>query len=675
MPVPVPVDPVAFQPAALRQKETAIRNDVSGAVDGAEGASRGVGGLYHSTSGLPRGAGGSPGVHQRGAVRRQLNALKRPLSRSSTRTYLMTALPTSTLNVLGRVHSQRAVNGAGSSGEEEETGGHASSATGGVCSASGRLRGRTSVVSEGLAGCRSNSLQLSAAEPRLAVPRIFSFMRASKRMLELQQAAVTEGGGVTGTRTPPRRHASAGSSEGSNVGGAGMGSFPLSQRERPVLHSAMARMGRESASRSPTSLAQSGPSSEAALRTAAPLGRVRGQEDADHNPGVRMVSPREMTPVDMARRVGMAWHEVAATSFTDPVTGTRVVALVQNDVSEKVETEMQLTELMEIFPRHVLEYIAMQNISGVCASMGNQGRRQRRKSQFDLLKSHDCSQLAHHHEQITILFCDVKGFTAMCSSVEPAVVMSFLNCLYTQFDSLLYVHDVYKGDCYMVAGGLVRRGADGVAALLEPGEVDTEHARKVVNFAKAVLSVVKDMRMPNGQPLQVRVGIHSGPAMSGVVGTRMPRFCLFGDTINTASRCESTCPPGAIHVSTSVRDLVPEEPWVPTGGVMAAALEQGPGQGPGGQGVTRAASGDPPTSVRVMKLMGPPEPLPFEGLTVTNVTSINTSEAGGATGGTTGCIPSEALLPGMPAMVVREGGVYAADQGSSVRNLSYDYVM
>ncbi|EFJ46089.1 guanylyl and adenylyl cyclase family member [Volvox carteri f. nagariensis] len=141
----------------------------------------------------------------------------------------------------------------------------------------------------------------------------------------------------------------------------------------------------------------------------------------------------------------------------------------------------------------------------------------------------------------------------MCNSVKPATVMSFLNDLYTRLDAMLDAFGVYKvetiGDCYVAAGGLMK--------------VDAETGAAILRAASAVLLPT------SGEPVRLRVGIHSGPAMSGVVGTRMPRFCLFGDTINTASRMESTGVPGAIHVSKATRDLTPDEPWEPTGAVEA----------------------------------------------------------------------------------------------------------
>ncbi|KAG2453840.1 hypothetical protein HYH02_002047 [Chlamydomonas schloesseri] len=181
--------------------------------------------------------------------------------------------------------------------------------------------------------------------------------------------------------------------------------------------------------------------------------------------------------------------------------------------------------------------------------------------------------LSTSHTSLTVLFCDIQGFTAMCNMVKPATVMAFLNDLFTRLDALLDAFGVYKvetiGDCYMVAGGLMKVDEDTGAVTVRSDDVDPLHAYRTVQFAKALLRAVGSVRLPTtGEPVRLRVGIHSGPAMSGVVGTRMPRFCLFGDTVNTASRMESTGEAGAIHVSKAVFDLVPGEAWQATGGVQ-----------------------------------------------------------------------------------------------------------
>lgn len=98
--------------------------------------------------------------------------------------------------------------------------------------------------------------------------------------------------------------------------------------------------------------------------------------------------------------------------------------------------------------------------------------------------------------------------------------------------------------------------------------VGSAHAQAVFRFAKAILREASRHTYPhNGQSVRLRVGLHSGPIVSGVIGRKMPKFCLFGDTMNTASRMETTCAHGSIHVSEATYRLLQDEILQYTGGV------------------------------------------------------------------------------------------------------------
>ncbi|KAI8435119.1 hypothetical protein MSG28_003502 [Choristoneura fumiferana] len=153
------------------------------------------------------------------------------------------------------------------------------------------------------------------------------------------------------------------------------------------------------------------------------------------------------------------------------------------------------------------------------------------------------------YDSVTIYFSDIVGFTAMSAESTPLQVVDFLNDLYTCFDSILENFDVYKvetiGDAYMVVSGLpIRNGI--------------MHAGEVASMALALLSATQSFRVRHrpDQRLLLRVGIHSGPVCAGVVGLKMPRYCLFGDTVNTASRFESTGAPLKIHCSSTCKGLL-----------------------------------------------------------------------------------------------------------------------
>ncbi|XP_053363646.1 retinal guanylyl cyclase 2 isoform X2 [Clarias gariepinus] len=154
-----------------------------------------------------------------------------------------------------------------------------------------------------------------------------------------------------------------------------------------------------------------------------------------------------------------------------------------------------------------------------------------------------------YFDQVTIYFSDIVGFTTISSLSDPIEVVDLLNDLYTLFDAVLCNHDVYKvetiGDAYMVASGLPKRNGN-------------KHAAEIANMSLNILSSVGSFKMRHMPevPVRIRIGIHSGSCVAGVVGLTMPRYCLFGDTVNTASRMESTGLPYRIHVNiTTVKIL------------------------------------------------------------------------------------------------------------------------
>ncbi|KAK9890317.1 hypothetical protein WA026_010419 [Henosepilachna vigintioctopunctata] len=149
---------------------------------------------------------------------------------------------------------------------------------------------------------------------------------------------------------------------------------------------------------------------------------------------------------------------------------------------------------------------------------------------------------AENFDSVTIYFSDIVGFTALAAKSTPFELVEFLNDLYTCFDSIIENFDVYKvetiGDAYMVVSGLPERN-------------ENNHAREIARMSLALLNEVGKFKIkhrPEDQ-LRLRIGLHSGPCAAGVVGLKMPRYCLFGDTVCTASRMESTGEPSRIHVS------------------------------------------------------------------------------------------------------------------------------
>ncbi len=149
-------------------------------------------------------------------------------------------------------------------------------------------------------------------------------------------------------------------------------------------------------------------------------------------------------------------------------------------------------------------------------------------------------------DEASVLFSDLVGFTGLSQRVSPAQLVTLLNQVFSRFDDLAHDHGLEKiktiGDAYMVASGLPQPRPD--------------HAAALADFALAMVDVVAAVRAPDGTQLELRVGLHTGPVVAGVIGKRKFAYDLWGDTVNTAARMESHGAAGRVHVSGAFAEAV-----------------------------------------------------------------------------------------------------------------------
>ena len=155
-----------------------------------------------------------------------------------------------------------------------------------------------------------------------------------------------------------------------------------------------------------------------------------------------------------------------------------------------------------------------------------------------------------YYEQASVLFTDFVGFTRIADSLSPQEVVAELNECFVAFDKIIENHKLEKiktiGDSYMCAGGIP--------------VPDEEHT---INIIKASLDIQEQMRSKNEQrraagqaPWELRIGIHTGPMVAGVVGKNKYAYDIWGSTVNIASRMESNGEPGKVNISSATYDLI-----------------------------------------------------------------------------------------------------------------------
>ncbi len=157
--------------------------------------------------------------------------------------------------------------------------------------------------------------------------------------------------------------------------------------------------------------------------------------------------------------------------------------------------------------------------------------------------------IAEYFNEATILFADIVGFTPLSARMSPIELVNLLNEMFSKFDQLTENYGLEKiktiGDAYMVAGGLPVHKPD--------------HAASVALMALEMQQAIQQFQVDMDESFQIRIGIHTGPVIAGVIGIKKFIYDLWGDTVNLASRMESSGLPGKIQVTAETYEILKDE--------------------------------------------------------------------------------------------------------------------
>ncbi len=191
---------------------------------------------------------------------------------------------------------------------------------------------------------------------------------------------------------------------------------------------------------------------------------------------------------------------------------------VRQEISDRYQAEQNIAEA-----KAVSEKLLLNLLPEVIADRLKQGEK----------------VIADGFSEVTVLFADIVNFTELASQIAPVDLVCLLNQIFSGFDALAEQYGLEKiktiGDAYMVVGGL-------------PCHRD-DHATAVAHMALSMQQMISQINTPLGQPFALRIGIHSGPVVAGVIGIKKFIYDLWGDTVNVASRMESHGQPGLIQIS------------------------------------------------------------------------------------------------------------------------------